>query len=99
MPALFWASTKVVTANGGPSLGDWRNAVVGIMQRLGLMNVSLNPDDVNGGTQDTFAAVTFIPLNDGLTYTAVIMVAGNTANVASNLRTDLLNQIRNITFL
>ena len=33
MPALFWSSTNVGTANGGPTLGDWRNAVVDIMQR------------------------------------------------------------------
>jgi len=99
MPALFWASTNVVTADGGPTLGDWRSAVVDIMKRPGLMDVSLNPDDINGGTADTFAAVTFIPLNDGLTYTTVIMVAGNTANAASELRTNLLNQIRSVRFL
>jgi hypothetical protein len=99
MPALYWASTNVVTANGGPTLGDWRNAVVGSMQQLGLQGVSLNPDDVNGGTPDTFAAVTFVPLGDGLTYTVVIMVAGDTANAASELQTNLLHKIQSTTFL
>ena len=66
---------------------------------LGLQDVSKNPNDVNGGTSNTFAAVTFIPLGDGLTYTAVIMVAGNIANEAMELRANLLNKIQAAAFL
>lgn len=98
MPALYWASTNVGTGPGA-TIGEWRGAVMNIMQGLGLQDVSLNPDDINGGTPDAFAAVTFIPLNDGSTYTAVIMVAGDTANAASELRTNILNDIEKTKFL
>jgi len=100
MPALYWASTNVATQSGGPTLGDWRNVVVDGMNKLGFQGVSKNPDDVNGGTPDTFAAVTFIQLDgDGLRYAAVIMVAGDNGNVALEVRANLLNYIQTAAFL
>lgn len=100
MPALYWASTNVSTQSGGPTLDDWRNVVVDGMEKLGFQGVSKNPDDVNGGTPDTFAAVTFIQLGgDGLRYTAVIMVASENANTAMEVRASLLNSIQTAAFL
>lgn len=96
MPALFWATCRVGAAPVISSLGEWRNIVADIMRKEGVQNVSLNPQDINGFTSETFVAVIFIQLDNSPSFEVVIMVAGDAVDAARGLSVRLQDKIQHV---
>ena len=76
IPSLFWRSLQL----SSPAI-ESDNDIWGIiklkMEESGLSDVKKNPSDVNGHTQDTIVAVTFVKLAPK-SYMLIIMAAGPT---------------------
>ncbi len=93
-PSLFWKSLEMSSpAIEGDS--DIWSIIKAKMQEAGLSDVKKNPSDVNGHTQDTIVAVTFVKRGPH-DYVLIIMAAGNDA---LKLRDKVFNKLKNVNFL
>jgi hypothetical protein len=93
IPTLYWSSLKLAS----PSISDaamW-SIIQDKMKEIGLSDVKKNPSDVNGHSQDTIVATTFVKLGQQ-SYMLIIMAAGNHA---LELRDQLYDQLNSVIFL
>jgi hypothetical protein len=89
MPNLHWNSYTTTAFRGKQeAFGKAKQ----IMLEMKLQNVRINEWDVNGGTSDTFMAVTFIQL-DSKRFVAMAMSSGTAANSSVN---DFIERIKKI---
>jgi hypothetical protein len=94
IPALFWR-TLTLTGEAIESDNDIWNVIKATMKEIGLSDIKKNPSDVNGHTQDTIVATTFVKLGNK-SYMLFIMAAGDHAK---GLRDQLHNKLSKIKFL
>ena len=94
IPSLFWASLQLASPAIGSDSDIW-GVIKNAMKDAGLQDVKKNASDVNGHSQDTIVAVTFVKLAPH-NYVLIIMAAGTNA---SGLRDKVLNKLKNVHFL
>jgi len=94
IPALYWRSLQLAS-QAIESDNDIWSVIKAKMQELGLSDVKKNPSDVNGHSQDTIVAVTFVKLA-AKNYMLIIMAAGSHA---LQIRDQLYNKLKSVKFL
>ena len=94
IPALYWRSLQMAS-QAIESDNDVWGVIKAKMQEAGLSGVKKNPNDVNGHSQDTIVAVTFVKLAPK-NYMLIIMGAGNHA---LELRDKVYNKLKSVHFL
>ena len=94
IPALYWRSIQLASEAIESDADIW-NVVKQQMKLAGLSDVKKNPSDVNGHSQDTIVAVTFVKLAVH-NYMLIIMAAGNQA---MQLRDKVYNNLKKVKFL
>jgi len=94
IPSLSWRSIQL-SSPAIESDSDIWNTIKGAMKDAGLQNVKKNASDVNGHSQDTIVAATFVKLAPH-NYMLIIMAAGDHA---SGQRDKVFNKLKNVTFL
>jgi hypothetical protein len=94
IPALFWRSVNLAS-EAIESDNDVWGVIKQQMQAVGLSDVKKNPSDVNGHTQDTIVATTFVKLGKK-SYVIIIMAAGDHAKT---LRDKLGKNLEKVKFL
>ena len=94
IPALYWRSLQLAS-QAIESDNDVWGVIKLKMQEAGLSDVKKNPSDVNGHTQDTIMAVTFVKLA-AKNYMLIIMAAGAHA---LQLREQVYNKLKSVKFL
>jgi hypothetical protein len=91
IPALYWRSLTLTSAAIESDNDIW-GLIKQKMKEIGLSDVKKNPSDVNGHTQDTIVATTFVKLGNK-SYVLIIMAAGNKAKVLRDQLYDKLNEV------
>jgi hypothetical protein len=94
IPTLLWRTVNLAS-EAIESDNDVWGVIKQQMQAVGLSNVKKNPSDVNGHTQDTIVATTFVKLGKK-SYLLFIMAAGDHAK---RLRDQLGKKLENVKFL
>jgi len=94
IPSLYWRRVNLAS-EAIESDNDIWGVIKQQMQAVGLSDVKKNPNDVNGHTQDTLVATTFVKLAPK-SYALIIMAAGNHAKT---IRDQLGNKLENVKFL
>ena len=94
IPSLYWRSIQLASPAIESDSDIW-STIKSAMKDAGLLDVKKNASDVNGHSQDTNVAVTFVKLAQH-NYILIIMAAG--AN-ASALRDKVYNKINSVHFL
>ena len=92
IPALFWR-TLTLASEAIESDADIWNVIKAKMKEIGLSDVKKNPSDVNGHTQDTIVATTFVKLGKK-NYMLFIMAAGDHAKALRDQLHDKLSKIK-----
>jgi len=94
IPSLYWRSLDLASEAIESDSDIW-NVIQAEMKDVGLSNVQKNPSDVNGHSQDTIVAVTFVKLKQH-SYRLLIMSAGNHA---FQLRDQVYEKLKDVHFL
>jgi len=94
VPALYWRTVNLAS-EAIESDNDVWNVIKQQMQAVGLADVKKNQSDVNGHTQDTIVATTFVKLGKK-SYAIFITAAGDHAKT---LRDKVGKNLESVKFL
>ncbi len=94
IPSLYWRSIQLASQAIESDSDIW-SVIKSSMKDVGLLDVKKNASDVNGHSQDTIVAVTFVKLAPH-NYMLLIMAAGTNA---SGLRDQVYNKLKSVHFL